>query len=57
MKEVNVMIEPGKMQKLEVASKIQIGLILKQKSDKTGDGVLLPKNQVSQGMEIGLYSE
>jgi uncharacterized protein len=47
------MIELGKMQKLEVTSKIQIGLILKQKNDKTGDGVLLPKNQVPQELEIG----
>jgi predicted RNA-binding protein (virulence factor B family) len=47
------MIELGKTQKLEVASKIQIGLILKQRKDKAGDGVLLPKNQVPQDMEIG----
>ncbi len=47
------MIELGKMQNLEVTSKIQIGLILKQKNDKTGEGVLLPKNQVTQSMDIG----
>lgn len=57
------MIELGKMQHLEVASKIQIGLILKQKNDKTGDGVLLPKNQapkeigIGDGIEVFVYKD
>lgn len=47
------MIELGKMQRFEVASKIPIGLILYAKNDRSKEGVLLPKSQLSQEVELG----
>lgn len=47
------MIELGKVQKLEVARKTQIGVYLSSKNDKDKDSVLLPKSQVPEGTEIG----
>ena len=47
------MIELGKMQKLEVIRKTQIGVYLNSKNDKDKDDILLPKNQVPQEIEIG----
>ena len=47
------MIELGKMHKLEVVRKTQMGLYLNSKKDKGKNDILLPKNQVSQEIEIG----
>ncbi len=47
------MIELGKSQKLQVVRKTQIGVYLNSASDKSGDDILLPKNQVPEDIEIG----
>jgi len=47
------MIELGKIQKLEVVGKTQIGVYLGSKDDKQGDTILLPKSHVPQETEIG----
>ena len=47
------MIELGKMQKLEVIRKTQIGAYLNSKNDKGKNDILLPQNQVPQEIEIG----
>lgn len=47
------MIELGKMHKLEIINKSQLGYYLKSKSDKSNASVLLPHKQVSQELRIG----
>ncbi|MDP4197306.1 MAG: S1-like domain-containing RNA-binding protein [Bacteroidota bacterium] len=47
------MIELGKIQKLQIVRKTQIGVYLNTKSDKSADDVLLPKKQVPQDIEVG----
>lgn len=47
------MIELGKMQKLEVLRKTQIGAYMNSKNHKDKDDILLPKSQVPEGTEIG----
>lgn len=47
------MIELGKMQKLEVLRKTQIGVYMNSKNHKGKDDILLPKSQVPEGTEIG----
>ncbi len=47
------MIELGKMQKLEVIRKTPIGVYLNSKGDRSKEEILLPKNQVPQGIEPG----
>ena len=47
------MIELGKMQKLEVIRKTQIGVYLNSKNVKGKDDILLPKNQVPEDIEVG----
>ena len=47
------MIELGKMQKLEVIRKTQIGAYLNSKVDKSKVDILLPQSQVPEGIEIG----
>jgi uncharacterized protein len=47
------MIELGKMQKLEVITKTQIGAYLNSKNDKGSKDVLLPQSQVSKEIETG----
>lgn len=47
------MIELGKIQKLEVVRKTQIGIYLNSKNDKGKDDILLPKNQVPMEIETG----
>lgn len=46
------MIELGKIQKLKVVRKVQIGVYIKSQNDKDEDAILLPKNQVPQGTEV-----
>lgn len=47
------MIELGKVQKLEVVRKTQIGVYLNSRNDKDENAILLPKSQVLQETEIG----
>lgn len=47
------MIELGKIQKLRVVRKCPFGLYLNSLTDKSGEDVLLPDNQVPSGVEIG----
>jgi len=47
------MIRLGKIQKLEVIRKIQIGVYLNSPKDKDDDDILLPKSQVPEGTEVG----
>jgi uncharacterized protein len=47
------MIELGKMQKLEVIRKAQIGVYLNSKNNEEKDAILLPKDQVPPEIEIG----
>lgn len=47
------MIELGKLQKLEVLRKTQIGLYLNSKDDKDTEDILLPKNQMPKEIEVG----
>ena len=47
------MIELGKMQKLEVVRKTQIGMYLNSKDGESKDDILLPKKQVPGEIEIG----
>ncbi|MCX7749044.1 MAG: S1-like domain-containing RNA-binding protein [Clostridia bacterium] len=47
------MLELGKIQKLEVVRKTQIGLYLNSPNNKSEDAILLPKNQVMKEPEIG----
>ncbi|MFZ5965685.1 MAG: S1 RNA-binding domain-containing protein [Bacillota bacterium] len=47
------MIELGKIQELQVLRKTSIGVYLGTKDDKGDDGVLLPKSQIEQDVEIG----
>lgn len=49
------MIELGKMQRLEVVRKTQIGVYLNSKNANDNDAILLPQNQVPQEIEIGDY--
>lgn len=47
------MIELGKNQKLQVMRKSSMGVYLNTTGDKSPEDVLLPKNQVPDGIEIG----
>ena len=47
------MIELGKIQKLDVVRKTQIGVYLSSLNDNVEDAILLPNNQVQEGIEIG----
>lgn len=47
------MIELGRIQKLQVVRKTQIGEYLNSKNDKGKGDILLPANQVPQDVEIG----
>lgn len=47
------MIEIGKMQKLQVIRKTEMGAYLNNKNAKDRDEILLPKNEVPQEFEIG----
>ena len=47
------MIELGKVQKLQVVRKSPIGLYLNSSTDKGGEDILLPNNQVPSGIKIG----
>ena len=47
------MIELGKVQKLQVVRKSPIGLYLNSRTDKGGEDILLPNNQVPSGVKIG----
>jgi predicted RNA-binding protein (virulence factor B family) len=47
------MIELGKIQKLEVIRKTQIGAYLNSKNDRTMDDILLPKNQMTEEIDVG----
>ncbi len=47
------MIELGKIQKLEVIRKTEVGVYLNSKDNKDKHDVLLPKKQVPQEVEIG----
>ena len=47
------MIELGKIQKLRVIRKTPIGLYLNSTTDRSGDDILLPNNQVPSGVELG----
>ena len=47
------MIELGKIQKLEVVRKAQMGVYLNSPNNKNEDAILLPKNQVLQETQIG----
>lgn len=47
------MIELGKIQKLEVIRKTQIGVYLNSRNDKGRDDILLPQNQVPKEIDIG----
>ena len=47
------MIELGKIQKLQIVRKTQIGAYLNTISDKSEDDVLLPQSQVPQDIEVG----
>lgn len=47
------MIELGKVQKLEVVRKTQIGAYLNSKNGKSQGEILLPENQVPTAVEIG----
>ncbi|HEX2945655.1 MAG TPA: S1-like domain-containing RNA-binding protein [Clostridia bacterium] len=47
------MIELGKIQKLRVMRKASIGLYLNSVTDKSGEDILLPNNQVPSGVDIG----
>lgn len=47
------MIELGIVQKLEVIRDTEIGLYLNSKEDKSRDDILLPKNQIPRGTQIG----
>jgi predicted RNA-binding protein (virulence factor B family) len=47
------MIELGKMQKLQVARKTQIGVYLNSESGKDKEDILLPQSQVPKEIEVG----
>ena len=47
------MIKLGKIQKLEVLRKTQIGVYLNTKDSKDNDDILLPKSQVPDTTEVG----
>ncbi|MCX7923341.1 MAG: S1-like domain-containing RNA-binding protein [Clostridia bacterium] len=47
------MIELGKMQKLIVIRKTQIGVYMNSRSSKGENDILLPKSQVPEGTEVG----
>jgi uncharacterized protein len=47
------MIELGKIQSLEVLRKTEIGLYLCEKNSNGNEAILLPNNQVPEGIEIG----
>lgn len=47
------MIELGKVQKLEVSRKTQIGAYLKSKDDQGRNDILLPRKQVPEEIEVG----
>lgn len=47
------MIKLGKIQKLDVVRKTQIGVYLSSLNDNVEDAILLPNNQVQEGIEIG----
>lgn len=47
------MIELGKVQKLIVARKTQIGMYVRSPKGSDEDAILLPKNQVTDEMEVG----
>ena len=47
------MIELGKIQMLEVIRETPIGVYLNAKSEKSGEDILLPKNQVPAELKIG----
>ncbi|RCX17209.1 hypothetical protein DFR58_108103 [Anaerobacterium chartisolvens] len=47
------MIELGKIQKLQIVRKTQIGAYLNSKSDKSRDDILLPKSDVPQDIQVG----
>ena len=47
------MIKLGKIQKLDVVRKTQIGVYLSSLNDNVEDPILLPNNQVQEGIEIG----
>lgn len=47
------MIKLGHMQKLEVIKEEEYGLYLKNKKDKSGEKVLLPKKQVPKNTNVG----
>lgn len=48
-----MMIEIGKMQKLQLIRNTEIGAYLNLKNSKVSDDVLLPKNEVPQELETG----
>ncbi len=47
------MIQLGKAQKLQVVRNSPIGLYLNSRTDKGGDDILPPNNQVPSGVKIG----
>ena len=51
------MIEIGKMQNLQVIRETEMGAYLNYKNAKDRDDILLPKNEVPQGFEIGAEIE
>ncbi len=51
------MIEIGKMQKLQLIRKTEMGAYLNYKNAKNRDDILLPKNEVPQEFEIGAEIE
>ena len=57
MKAGNVMIELGMIQKLIVARQTPIGLYIKSQNDEDEDAILLPNNQLTEKIDIGVEVE